>query len=150
VVILSKPVVYSFFRYRPEVLSCPRRDFAFTCKGPNTSTTSNTNPSVTMAVVCNPNWRDSTWAFYRYVPSVAAAIIFCLLFLVSTLLHSWQMWKTKAWFLTALVVGCLCTSYSSTLRQKKGHWSNMSSLQSSSSVSPLELHLPRKSQAAGN
>lgn len=33
-----------------------------------------------MAVICNPNWQHATWAFYRYIPLVAAAIIFCFLF----------------------------------------------------------------------
>lgn len=28
--------------------------------------------------------------------------------MASAVLHLWQMWKTKAWFLTALVLGCLC------------------------------------------
>lgn len=61
-----------------------------------------------MAIVCNPDWLRATWSFYRYVPSVAAAVIFCLLFLVATGLHLFQMFKTKTWFLTAMVFGCLC------------------------------------------
>jgi hypothetical protein len=61
-----------------------------------------------MATVCNPYWREAAWSIYRYVPSIAPAVIFCLLFLVSGILHLWQMWRTKAWFLTALVLGCLC------------------------------------------
>ncbi|KAL7913766.1 RTA1 like domain-containing protein [Trichoderma velutinum] len=60
-----------------------------------------------MTVVCNPDWLHATWSFYRYVPSVAAAAVFCLLFLVVTGLHLFQMFKTKTWFLTALVFGCL-------------------------------------------
>ncbi|KAF3073949.1 hypothetical protein CI102_11976 [Trichoderma harzianum] len=60
-----------------------------------------------MAIVCNPDWLHATWSFYRYVPSVAAAVIFCILFLVATGLHLFQMFKTKTWFLTALVFGCL-------------------------------------------
>jgi hypothetical protein len=59
-----------------------------------------------MSTTCNPNWQTATFSFYRYVPSPAASIIFCLLFLASALLHSWQMYKTKAWFLGALVAGC--------------------------------------------
>lgn len=59
---------------------------------------------------CNPYWQTSTFSFYRYVPSVAAAIIFCLLFIASTLLHFWQMYRTKSWFLGALVAGCFSKS----------------------------------------
>lgn len=73
-----------------------------------------------MAVKCNPDWRDANWAFYRFVPSVAAAIIFCLLFLFATGLHIYQMWKAKAWFLTALVVGCVCT------RAQNASWMELS------------------------
>ncbi|KAJ9143093.1 RTA1-domain-containing protein [Pleurostoma richardsiae] len=83
-----------------------------------------------MAVVCNPEWRTATWAFYRYVPSVAAAVIFCLLFLASTILHLFQMWKTKARFLTALVVGCLLefigyAARTGSARQEPGCWRMM-------------------------
>ncbi|SPO07481.1 related to RTM1 protein [Cephalotrichum gorgonifer] len=59
-----------------------------------------------MSILCNPNWREAEWSMYRYVPSTGPAVIFCLLFLVSGIIHGWQMWKTKAWFLSALVAGC--------------------------------------------
>ncbi|KAF3017033.1 hypothetical protein E8E14_000140 [Neopestalotiopsis sp. 37M] len=58
------------------------------------------------STLCNPYWQTSPYAFYRYVPSTAAAIIFCILFLITTLLHFWQMFRTKSWFLGALVAGC--------------------------------------------
>ncbi|KAB2570221.1 Protein RTA1 [Lasiodiplodia theobromae] len=57
-----------------------------------------------------PNGRDSDYknadfAFYRYVPSMAAAVIFCLLFILTSLLHTVQMFKTRTWYLTAFVIG---------------------------------------------
>ncbi|KAH8653735.1 RTA1 like protein-domain-containing protein [Xylariales sp. PMI_506] len=83
-----------------------------------------------MAVTCNPNWETSSYAFYRYVPSVAAAVIFCLLFLVSASLHGWQMYRTKSWFLGALVAGCFTefigyAARAGSARQEPGCWSMM-------------------------
>ncbi|KAJ9667825.1 hypothetical protein H2201_002011 [Coniosporium apollinis] len=48
-----------------------------------------------------------TYALYHYTPSMAAAVIFCILFLLSTILHFVQMFKTKAWFLIAFFLGGL-------------------------------------------
>ncbi|KAL7929197.1 RTA1 like domain-containing protein [Trichoderma chlorosporum] len=56
---------------------------------------------------CDPNWQHAAFAFYRYHPSVAAAGIFCVLFFISTVIHFFQMWRTKSWYLTPLVIGCL-------------------------------------------
>jgi len=39
--------------------------------------------------------------------SLAAAGIFCALFALTFILHTWQMIATRSWFLTALVVGAL-------------------------------------------
>ncbi|KAL7806793.1 RTA1 like domain-containing protein [Trichoderma aethiopicum] len=59
-----------------------------------------------METKCNPDWQHAAFALYRYTPSVAAAAIFCILFFVSTVIHFIQMWKTKSWYLTPLVIGC--------------------------------------------
>ncbi|KAL6910064.1 RTA1 like domain-containing protein [Trichoderma evansii] len=59
-----------------------------------------------MSTNCNPNWQHAAFAFYRYTPSVAAAALFCVLFFLSTILHLFQMWKTRCWYLTPLVIGC--------------------------------------------
>ncbi|KAH8202509.1 hypothetical protein TruAng_003317 [Truncatella angustata] len=42
---------------------------------------------------------------WNYLPSVPAAVIFLLLFLVMTSLISWRMFKTKTWFCIPLVIG---------------------------------------------
>ncbi|KAF2015566.1 RTA1-domain-containing protein [Aaosphaeria arxii CBS 175.79] len=83
-----------------------------------------------MASVCNPNWQTATFSFYRYVPSVAAAVIFCLLFLSSTIVHLWQMYRTKAWFLGALCGGCFAefigyAARTASARQEPGCWRMM-------------------------
>ncbi|ETS78055.1 hypothetical protein PFICI_10117 [Pestalotiopsis fici W106-1] len=83
-----------------------------------------------MSTICNPDWRNATYSFYRYEPSVAAAVIFCLLFLASSLLHFWQMYRTKSWFLGALVGGCFTefigyAARTASARQEPGCWKMM-------------------------
>lgn len=45
---------------------------------------------------------------YRYDPSLAAAIIFCILFLIITSIHLYQMVRTKTWILVPFVIGGSC------------------------------------------
>ncbi|KAI7687277.1 hypothetical protein KC353_g20348, partial [Hortaea werneckii] len=47
----------------------------------------------------------SDFQYYSYVPSMAAAIIFVILFGASTGWHMWQMIKTKTWFLIPFLIG---------------------------------------------
>jgi hypothetical protein len=47
---------------------------------------------------------------WNYLPSVPAAVIFILAFLVMTSLITWRMWKTKTWFCTAFAIGGFCKS----------------------------------------
>ena len=47
--------------------------------------------------------------FYYYEPSMAAAAIFVVAFGITTLLHCWQMFKTKTWFLIPFLIGGFCT-----------------------------------------
>ncbi|KAF7894519.1 uncharacterized protein EAF01_009970 [Botrytis porri] len=44
---------------------------------------------------------------WNYVPSMAAAVIFIVLFIITTGLHTWRMFKTKSWFCTAFFIGGL-------------------------------------------
>jgi hypothetical protein len=57
---------------------------------------------------CNPYYEDAAWAFYRFVPSVPANVLFIVLFAISAVLHTAQLLRTKTWYLIALVVGALC------------------------------------------
>ncbi|RSL79118.1 hypothetical protein BHE90_006586 [Fusarium euwallaceae] len=43
---------------------------------------------------------------WRYVPSVAGAVIFLLLFMVSFLYISWKIWRTRAYFCIVFAIGC--------------------------------------------
>lgn len=48
--------------------------------------------------------------YYHYVPSKTAATISTLLFVVLTLVHFYQMCRTRVWFMVPLVIGGLCES----------------------------------------
>ncbi|KAI8208705.1 Protein RTM1 [Colletotrichum sp. SAR 10_65] len=61
-----------------------------------------------MARACNPDYVNAQWAFYRFEPSTAAAIFFCVAFILTTALHLFQMIRTKTWYLTAFVIGGFC------------------------------------------
>ncbi|KAH6683578.1 RTA1 like protein-domain-containing protein [Plectosphaerella plurivora] len=47
----------------------------------------------------------SGYYVWKYLPSVPAAAIFCILFLVATLAIVWRIWKTKNWFCIAFAIG---------------------------------------------
>lgn len=47
---------------------------------------------------------------YRYDPSMAAAVIFIILFLAISTLHLYQMVRTRIWVLIPFVLGGFCTS----------------------------------------
>ncbi|KAL3463755.1 RTA1 like protein-domain-containing protein [Aspergillus heterothallicus] len=44
---------------------------------------------------------------WEYIPSIAASIIFFLLFLVPTIFHTWKAWKTRARFCIPFCLGGL-------------------------------------------
>ena len=52
--------------------------------------------------------RKDGFSYYHYDPSVAAAIIFIVLFILTTLLHMYQMIRTRTWFLVPFVLGGIC------------------------------------------
>ncbi|KAG9857421.1 putative C6 transcription factor, partial [Aureobasidium melanogenum] len=47
------------------------------------------------------------FSYYEYLPSKAAAVIACLIFIVITLLHTWQLFRTRTWFFIPFVIGGL-------------------------------------------
>ncbi|ORX95732.1 RTA1 like protein-domain-containing protein [Clohesyomyces aquaticus] len=49
----------------------------------------------------------SEFRYYHYDPSIAAAVIFTLLFFTTTSLHMYQMIQTRTWFLIPFVIGGL-------------------------------------------
>lgn len=48
------------------------------------------------------------FSYYEYFPSKAAAVIACLIFVTVTILHTWQLFRTRTWFFIPFVIGGLC------------------------------------------
>ncbi|KFY74336.1 hypothetical protein V499_05647 [Pseudogymnoascus sp. VKM F-103] len=48
---------------------------------------------------------ESGFKFYHYDPSMVAAVIFIAVFFATTLLHCYQLLRTRAWFMIPLIVG---------------------------------------------
>lgn len=48
---------------------------------------------------------------YRYDPSLAAAIIFTVLFLVVSLIHTYQLIRTRTWYFIPFTIGGHCTYF---------------------------------------
>ncbi|KAF4853621.1 Protein RTM1 [Colletotrichum siamense] len=42
---------------------------------------------------------------WKYLPSVPAAVIFCIIFLTTTFAYMWKIWKTRAWFCIPMAIG---------------------------------------------
>lgn len=51
---------------------------------------------------------NDLFKLYRYDPSLAAAIIFIVLFLLITAWHSFILLRTKTWFFIPFVLGGFC------------------------------------------
>lgn len=51
---------------------------------------------------------NDLFKLYRYDPSLAAAIIFIILFLLITAWHSFTLLRTKTWFFIPFVLGGFC------------------------------------------
>ncbi|RAK95660.1 RTA1 domain-containing protein [Aspergillus ibericus CBS 121593] len=48
-----------------------------------------------------------TYIFWSYVPSLGAAVIFLLLFIILTGLHTWKLFTTRTWFCISFTLGGL-------------------------------------------
>ncbi|KZF26437.1 RTA1 like protein [Xylona heveae TC161] len=48
---------------------------------------------------------DESFELYRYHPSMAGAIIFIILFIITTALHCFQLIRTRTWFMIPMAVG---------------------------------------------
>ena len=52
-----------------------------------------------------------TYYLWKYVPNLAASIIFIVVWLILSALVAWRMFKTKTWFCSAFLIGCLSKYY---------------------------------------
>ena len=55
---------------------------------------------------------ENPFRLYHYRPTEAGAVIFALLFLSTTLWHSWQVTRYRIWIMTPTIVGGLCMCFS--------------------------------------
>jgi len=63
------------------------------------------------APVTHPALDDpNAWVTYRYIPSLAAAIIFIIIFGLLTTLHIVKMFKLRSWFFVPFVLGGISKS----------------------------------------
>ena len=51
---------------------------------------------------------DDSTKLYLYHPSLAAAIVFTVLFAITSFLHLFQMIRNRIWFLLPLTIGAFC------------------------------------------
>lgn len=61
-----------------------------------------------MSDQCNPYYEEADWSLYRYEPNVPAPILFAVLFGITTILHGFQMIRTRTWYLGAFFAGGCC------------------------------------------
>jgi hypothetical protein len=58
---------------------------------------------------------------WRYVPSLAAAALFVLLFLAITVAHFWRLFRTRMWFCLPFAIGGFCKSTNRCDENLKAH-----------------------------
>ncbi|KAK9312500.1 RTA1 like protein-domain-containing protein [Lipomyces starkeyi] len=49
--------------------------------------------------------QSTSWEYYRYNPSLVAAIVFVVLFSLATVIHTYRLLRTKTWYFIPLLVG---------------------------------------------
>lgn len=52
-----------------------------------------------------PRYDPGDFQLYRYHPSTAASVLFIVLFFITTLLHGYQMIRTRTWFMVPFFLG---------------------------------------------
>ncbi|KAF5663236.1 RTA1 domain-containing protein [Fusarium heterosporum] len=53
------------------------------------------------------------YVFYHYNPSMAAAVVFIVVFAISSILHTYQLVRARTWYFIPFLIGCLfeCVGY---------------------------------------
>lgn len=88
-----------------------------------------------------------SFLFYRYDPSVPAAVIFVVIFAATTFLHTYQLFRTRTWYFIPFLIGGYCKSPS--MAMFKNHFSLMVQIQSSGSDTSAESSLVDKTFTVG-
>jgi hypothetical protein len=50
----------------------------------------------------------TSWKAYEYNPSMGAAILFIILFGITTIIHTWRLFSTRTWFFIPMMIGGYC------------------------------------------
>jgi hypothetical protein len=62
---------------------------------------------------------ENPFKLYHYNPSIAGAVVVLLLFLATTALHFWQLFRSRCWFMLPLAIGGICRN--PTLLPRRSH-----------------------------
>jgi hypothetical protein len=54
---------------------------------------------------------------WKYIPNLAAAVTFAILFLILTLVHTYKTIKHRTWYTIPFLAGGICTSHLSATSQ---------------------------------
>ena len=52
-----------------------------------------------------------SFKLYHYDPTIAGAVVILLLFIVTTVLHIWQLFRGRCYFILPLAIGGICKTY---------------------------------------
>jgi hypothetical protein len=65
--------------------------------------------------------KDSTFHFYNYNPSLAAAAVYAILFLLTSLFHLFQLIKLRTWYFIPVFIGGImeCIGYVARIQSSK-------------------------------
>jgi len=55
------------------------------------------------------DYETAQYALFRYPPSLAAAVLFTILFAATTFIHTYQLFRSRTWFFIPLLIGGYCT-----------------------------------------
>ncbi len=55
---------------------------------------------------------QNPFRLYHYDPTIAGAVVMLLLFLGTTILHFWQLFRARCWFVLPLAIGGICKRFS--------------------------------------
>ncbi|KAF4205762.1 hypothetical protein CNMCM8980_003812 [Aspergillus fumigatiaffinis] len=62
-------------------------------------------PSIRKSTVAGEDYKTAIWAYYRYYPSEAAAILFTVLFAMTTFVHLYQLVRHRTWSFIPFLIG---------------------------------------------
>lgn len=99
-----------------------------------------------MARGCTPDYVNAEWSFYRFEPSTAAAVFFCVVYVLTTSLHIFQLVRTKTWYMTAFVIGGLCKCFEEDIMSVPRLWPDHELTPFSAQVKWLDTLRERKTQ----